>query len=780
MSLRNLDALLRPRALFWLGHAQTPAQQALLAKLQGRPDGVRLEEWGDGIPKGAAPQEGALAILVENRFALPETLEQLAALGCRALLWPIREPPDRQVLEAARRHTLRILGPRSIGAALGKGLDVSALAQSPLPGSLALIVQSQSIAAAASDWAYGRRIGFSWIAVTGGEADVDVADLLDYAALDPDTQAVAVEVGQIHGARKFMSAARACARAKPTVILQTRLSDRSAAGADPVRSAAFARAGMVEVADLPGLFDAIAALQRLGATEQPRVLVAANGAALCALSTAALLRQGLSLAEFGEGPRTALLARLPDARFRPGSVDLGEPDLPTTMAALRLLLETPGVDALMFVRSPVAGHPHLPVAEALAEARLGPRLLSVWLGLESAAPARRRSAEAGQSTFTSPEAAARAIRYRWEYTRNRELLTQTPPRMELPSLDPPQVARSLHQHLGDGSDSSPGAALELLRAYGLERALRVGSRAVVLQLRLERHRELGMHLRLQAPGCGPMTPVAHGFVPLDALLARRLLQAAGLRVETTSDTATEPGLSARTFAAAEVALVRLAQIAMDQPLVERLDLELILRSGKALVGKTPRVLLTPGPAPERERLALAPYPAALAHTVVLGEHAAYAVRPVRPEDEPAVIDLMESLDADSIRLRFFAYIRYFSHAMAARMTQIDYDRELALVVHDADGAGRMHAIGTLIADPDGASAEFALLVHQDRVRHGLGRHLLLQFIEHARRSGLERLWGVVLVENRAMLGLAHSLGFVARADPQEKGCRRVELSLKTP
>lgn len=774
MTIRNLDALLRPRALLWLGRAQTPAQQALLAKLQTRPAGMPLQEWGDGIPPGVGPQPDALAILAESRFALPETLDRLGALGCRALLWPLREPPDRQVLEAARRHTLRILGPRSIGAALATGLDVSTLAQSPLPGSLALIVQSQSIAAAASDWAYGRRIGFSWIAATGGEADVDVADLLDYAALDPDTQAVAVEVGQIRGARKFMSAARACARAKPTVILQTRLSDRSAAGADPVRSAAFARAGMVEVPDLPGLFDAIAALQRLGATEQPRVLVAANGAALCALSTHALLRQGLSLAELGKGPRNAVLARLPDARFRPGAVDLGEPDLPATLAALRLLLETPGVDALMFVRSPVAGHPHLPVAEALAEAGLGPRLLSVWLGLESAAPARRRSAEAGQSTFTSPEAAARAIRYRWEYTRNRELLTQTPPRLELASLDQLLVARSLHQHLGDGSDSGPGAALELLRAYGLERALRVGSHALVLQLRLERHRELGMHLRLQAPGCGPGTPVAYGFVPLDALLARRLLQSAGLQLES----ANEPGLSARSFAAAESALIRVAQIAMDQPLVERLDLELILRGGKALVGKTPRVLLTPGPAPERERLALAPYPAALAHTVVLGDRTAYAVRPVRPEDEPAVIELMESLDADSIRLRFFAYIRYFSHGMAARMTQIDYDRELALVVHDAGGAGRMHAIGTLIADPDGVSAEFALLVHQDRVRHGLGRHLLTQFIEHARRRGIEQIWGVVLVENRGMLALAHRLGFVARADPLDRGCRRVELSLK--
>ncbi|MGQ0700332.1 MAG: GNAT family N-acetyltransferase [Panacagrimonas sp.] len=767
MTIRNLDALLRPHALIWLGHAQTPAHVALLDKLRAGPLRAALDEWSECIPPDAAVRESVLAVIAESRFAQPEIVERLCGLGCRGLLWPLAEPPSRVVLEAARRHTLRILGPRSIGLALGSGLDASTLAQTPLPGSLALIVQSQSVAAAAADWAAGRRIGFSWIAATGGESDVDVADLLDYAALDSHTQAVAVEVGHIRGARKFMSAARACARAKPTVILQTRLADRSAVGADPVRSAAFARAGMVEVPDLPGLFDALASLQRLGPMDQPRVLVFANGASLCALSTDALLRQGLSLAELDEAQRQALLQRMPGARFRPGSVDIGEPTLDETLAGLKLLLESRQIDALLFVRSPVAGHPHMPVATALAAAAPGPRLLSVWLGLESAAPARRISAEAGQSTFTSPEAAARAMRYRWEYTRNRELLTQTPPQTVLPSLVPQRVAAALQEHLGAGTDTTHAAALELLRAYGLDRALRVRTDALVLGLRLERHPELGMHLRLQAPGRGTSAPVAYGFVPLDGLLAQRLLQAAGLSAE--------QGIDPRDLVAAETALIRLAQIGMDQPAVERLDLNLVVRGGRARVRKDARVSLTTGPAPERERLALAPYPTALVHSAILGDGAAYAVRPVRPEDEPAVIELLQSLDADSIRLRFFASIRYFSHAMAARMTQIDYDRELALVVHDAAGSSPMRAIGTLIADPDGASAEFALLIHQSYARKGLGRHLLSQFIEHARRRRIERVWGVVLADNTGMLGLARSLGFTIRADPEDALCRRVEL-----
>ena len=768
MTIRNLDALFRPERVLWLGRSSTPAQMALLDKLRREAGGVRLLESVSALD-AADPLNSTLAVLAEHRFADAATVAQLGKQGCRALVWPFQEPPSRQVLEAAREHTLRILGPRSVGLAHGSGFDASTLAQTPLPGSLALIVQSQSVAAAAADWAAGRRIGFSWIAATGGESDVDVADLLDYAALDPNTHSVAVELGNIRGARKFMSAARACARAKPTVILQTRLADRGAAGADAVRSAAFARAGMVEVPSLPGLFDALAALQRLHAVAQPQVLVVANGAALCALSIDAALRQGLRIVELPESTRREVTARLPAVKFRPGAVDIGDPSVEDNLAVLRLLLQVQGVDALMFVRSPVAGHPHEPIARALAEAQLGTRVLSVWLGLESVQSSRRLSGEAGLPTFTSPDAAARAVRYRWEYVRNRELLTQTPPRMPLPRLDPVRTGQRLMDHLGAGTDTRPDAALELLRAYGIDSQSRVKPEALRLRVKLERHPELGMHLGLRIEARGATTPTAYGFVPLDTLLAGRLLNAAGLEVGADVD--------ARDLAAANTALVCLAQIAMDQPHVEGMDLCLIVYEGRARVARDARLLLTPGPAPERERLALAPYPAALGRRLLLRDGREHELRPVKPEDEPAVIELLQSLDQESVRLRFFAHIRYFSHAMAARMTQIDYDRELALVVHGSEAPDALCAISTLIADPDEATAEFALLVRKESGRLGLGRQMLQALIDHARRRGIGLVWGVVLADNTGMLELARSMGFVRRLDPDDASCRRVELRL---
>jgi acetyltransferase len=772
VTIRNLDVLFSPQRVLWLGAPQNDGQQIVLDKV--RASGVTMSEALEvtdfGLPV-VPSNERTLGVILQERHANAATVKRLGELGCRALIWPLHEPPSRTVLEAARAHTLRILGPRSVGLSHSGGFDASILPQKTAAGSQALIVQSQTIAAAAVDWAVGRRIGFSWVAVTGGESDIDVADLLDYAALDDSTHSVAVEVGLIRGARKFMSAARACARAKPTVILQTRLADRAAAGADPVRSAAFARAGLVEVPNLPGLFDALAALQRLPALSQPRVLVVANGAALCALTVDAVIRNGLLIVEWTDALQRQVMARRPSARFRPGAVDIGDPSVEDGVAALQLLLGAASADVLIYVRSPVAGHPHEPVARSLAKANLGPRLLTVWLGLESALPSRRLSAEAGQSTFTSPDAAARAVRYRWEYTRNRELLTQTPPRIRPSKLDPAKVTQRLLEQLGAGTDTRPDAALELLRAYGIDSQSRIKPGSLILLLSLERHPELGMHLGLRVEGRGIANAMAYGFVPLDALLADRLLASAGLEAG--------PTLDRRDVDAAKAALIALSQIAMDQPHVEGVSLRLVVHEGRARAAADARLLLTPGPAPERERLALAPYPAALSQRVRLRDRREHELRPVRPEDEPSVIELLQSLDSETVRLRFFAHIRHFSHAMAARMTQIDYDRELALVAHAVDSPEALRAIGTLIADPDGAAAEFALLVRQDCGRLGLGRALLGALIEHARRRGIGRVWGIVLAENTAMLELARAMGFRRLLDPDDATCRRVELILGT-
>ncbi|MDR3415884.1 MAG: GNAT family N-acetyltransferase [Nevskia sp.] len=768
MTIRNLEAYLRPHRVVVVGEPVGATAQSLVANLRrSAPPGLLAESLNDI----AAGETDVLGIAGSPAAVDAAMLAELAAHGCRALVWPHPDRPDPALLQAARTHTTRLLGPRSAGILNPRGqLAACALPATELPGSLALIVQSQSVAAAAVDWANGRRIGFSWVAVTGGESDVDIADLLDLAAVDPATRAVALEVGRIRGARKFMSAARACARGKPVVALQTRVADWFGKGPDPVRSAAFARAGLVECLSLPALFDAIAALQRLPALRRARVLVVSNGAGICALGVDAVLRQGLDAAEPDVQTWERVRAMIPQLRQLGGGADIGEPAVEVTVGALREFLGDKAVDVVLFVRSPLGDNSHEAVATALAQARLDDRLLTVWLGLETALPARRLSAEAGLATFTSPDAAVRAIGYRWNYARNRELLTQTPPHGPAEPVETAGTARRLAQSVTDGRLELRGAEVaRLLAAYGLHSETAPAHDWLKLRLRLRRHAELGMHIGVALCSPGFAAPGGYGFMPLDPLLARRILSDAGLREDSAETGADLEGLSE--------ALIRLGQFALDQPLLAELELCLSAYHGKVccLAGDT-RMLLTAEPAAERDRLALAPYPAALAH-VFDGDGHRYLVRPVRPDDEPAVVSLLQGLDPETVRLRFFAYIRHFSHDLAARMTQTDYDRELSLVAIPEDAPDRIIGMSTLASDPDGARAEFGVLVDKRHCGIGLGRHLLEQLLEHARRRGIGTVFGEVLSENTPMLGLARSLGFSVHLAPDDPGCMHVEIAV---
>lgn len=757
MTIRHLDNLLRPQALICVGHSEDPAVRQMLDNLRAQPKLplVQTDATLSGWPSGGATRSAAL--IAEPALADVALIAHLGERGCRALLWPLASAPSPDLLAETRRQGMRLLGPRSGGVIHpATGLNAASFPCAPTEGGLALIAQSQSIAAAALDWAAGRRLGFSWVAISGAEADVDVADLLDYAALDPHTRGVVLQLSHLRGGRKFMSAARACARLKPVVVLQTQPAARIGLGPDPVRSTAFARAGLVECESLPGLFDALAALQRLPALQSAQALVVGNGAGICTLGVDALARQGLGPLALSE----TLRAKLPRHRQAGGALDFGSAPATVLAEALEHLLADPALPALLLIHSPATGSSHSELAERISR-HPDPRLLTVWLGLDTVMPARDRCAQVGLATFTSADAAARALRYRWEYHRRRELLTQTPPPQRLPDADPAALREQLRARARSGpAELSTSELGQLLAAYGLPAAQPGASPS--LECRIASHPELGLHLQAARPG----GPPAYGFAPLDALLAGRLLDRAGLA----ADDQARPALA--------TALIQLAQLLVDQPALARLELPLCVDGARASwLTQGGGASLTSTPAGERQRLALAPWPGELSGLIEASNGRRYRVRAVRPADEPALIRLLQKLDAEEVRMRFFAYIRHFSHSMGARMTQIDYDREMSLVLVPEDGdPDEVMAIATLVADPDGRHAEFGLLVHHDHAQCGLGRALLQRLLDHAWQRGIGQVYGVVLSENTPMLKAAQKLGFHRRAEPEEPGCVRVEIN----
>jgi acetyltransferase len=155
------------------------------------------------------------------------------------------------------------------------------------------------------------------------------------------------------------------------------------------------------------------------------------------------------------------------------------------------------------------------------------------------------------------------------------------------------------------------------------------------------------------------------------------------------------------------------------------------------------------------------------------------LRPIRPEDEPALQRLFATLSMEEIRLRFLHPMKTLSHKLAARLTQIDYDREMALVLCDASSPAEatLHGVVRLSADPDNERAEYAVLVHRDMTGLGLGPMLMRRIIDYARQRGIGELYGEVLADNRPMLRLCEAFGFKKRRDPDEPDVMLVSLVL---
>ncbi|MEC9481944.1 MAG: GNAT family N-acetyltransferase, partial [Halomonas sp.] len=221
-----------------------------------------------------------------------------------------------------------------------------------------------------------------------------------------------------------------------------------------------------------------------------------------------------------------------------------------------------------------------------------------------------------------------------------------------------------------------------------------------------------------------------------------------------------------------VTLMRVSQLVATLERVVELDINPLLADASGVVALDARVVVRR----ERQPLAIRPYPQALERHITTRSGQAYLVRPIRPEDEPALVEMLSRSSPEDVRLRFFAAIKSFDHAFAARLTQIDYDREMAFVALLPE-SGELCGVVRLIADPDKEAAEYAVMVRSDRKQSGLGYTLMGCMIEHARMLGIRRIFADVLRENEPMLKMARELGFAVVSGSSGEEVVQVELFL---
>ena len=229
-------------------------------------------------------------------------------------------------------------------------------------------------------------------------------------------------------------------------------------------------------------------------------------------------------------------------------------------------------------------------------------------------------------------------------------------------------------------------------------------------------------------------------------------------------------------------LVRLSSLAVQHRAIRELDINPLLVDDKGMIALDARIKVEDPAIHPPVPSAIRPYPTQWEKTYRLADGSEVFVRPIRPEDERFYAQFMPRMAPEDIRLRMFMPVREFSHEFLARMTQIDYAREMAFVALRADGEGEQEMLGgaRFFADPDYEKGEYAVLIRSDLKGHGLGWILMRHLISYAKSEGLKTLYGSVLVENTGMLQMCRELGFSVERDPEDGAVYLVTLDLSSP
>jgi acetyltransferase len=210
-------------------------------------------------------------------------------------------------------------------------------------------------------------------------------------------------------------------------------------------------------------------------------------------------------------------------------------------------------------------------------------------------------------------------------------------------------------------------------------------------------------------------------------------------------------------------LIHISHMIVDIPEIAELDINPLLADADGVIALDARIGVRHAEKSGVERLAIRPYPEELEEWVDWqGEKV--LLRPIKPEDAPQHVEFFSALEPEDVRMRMFVQMRELSPPQLARMTQIDYDREMAFIVTRKRPDGRPETLGVVrvVSDPDNISAEFAITVRSDLKGKGLGRMQMEKVIRYCRDRGTQEIVGETLSYNKGLLNLVESLGFRKR------------------
>lgn len=220
----------------------------------------------------------------------------------------------------------------------------------------------------------------------------------------------------------------------------------------------------------------------------------------------------------------------------------------------------------------------------------------------------------------------------------------------------------------------------------------------------------------------------------------------------------------------------------ELPWLQTLDLDPLIVDENGAIAADARIIIgnVPPGGDHYSHMAIHPYPAHLVQEWAQTDGQIITIRPIRPEDAEMEQNFVKQLSDESKYYRFMDTLRELTQTMLVRFTQIDYDREMALIATIPGDNGKETQIGVAryVTNPDGETVEFALAVADDWQKHGVGHKLMTLLIDVARQKGYLAIVGDVLAMNSRMFRLVAGLNFSIHPHPDDPGVKRVVCSLK--
>ncbi len=859
--------------------ASSPGRQLREALLrsgfQGKVTHVE-STWHGFVPGEMTTRPDLALIAVGDQHALDAFKHAAAARVRAAIVYDVAGADIEALKELANRQRIHLLGPSSSGFQRPHiGLNACIAGELQGAGNLAMVSQSGALTAAMLDWAESNGVRFSAVVATGRSAVLDLADVLDFLAQDNRTHSIVVYMEGIRSGRRFMSALRAAARAKPVLVLKAgrRERGRHAAlthsgtmiGGDDVFETALRRAGAVRVDSFVQLFSAAKCLASRYKPVGNRLGVIGNGGGPGVLAADYAYLRGVEIPELSASTLAKLKEILPNAPSIANPVDIGEHAGPADfVAAAEALAATKDIDGVLVVVTPKPGIDTEAIAQA-ATASLKHFYMPVigcWMGETRVHETRRKVNAAGLPVFRLPEAAVDAFANIASFYRNQQLLMQTPPPLNVGgSESAPDVARARAVIAGvleaGRNVLTETESKELLAAFGIpvvstevarsaDEAVAIAQRlgfpvvikvnspdiahksdvggvmlnvrsaqqvravfadmmeevtrrapeatidGVALQRMINKRNGRELYVGLTTDELfGPVITFGAGgtmieviddrsvaLPPLNPFLAHRLIEGA----RAAAVLGEWRGLPPTNIDALEYLILRVSEMTCELPELLELDINPVILDDKGASVVDARAVVravTVSEGAPYAHMAILPYPTGLRREVMSRDGMHLNFRAIRPEDAEALQTFVRALSPEARYYRFLSTLQELSPSMLARFTQIDYDREMAIVatMPAENGGDRIVGVARYLLNPDAVTAEFALVVADEVQGQGIGSALMKYLCEIARSRGLKAIIGLVLGNNSDMLSLMDKLGFVEEVDPDDPELRTVVFKL---